>query len=81
MTFWKGFEKRASELDQLHKDQIPGGKADRRKPSDFDQQELAQGIKVEMEHTSDARKALEIAMDHLAEDREYYTKLRKIHRD
>lgn len=40
--------------------------------------ELAKGIKVEMEHTSDPEVAKKIAMDHLAEDPQYYTKLATI---
>jgi hypothetical protein len=40
--------------------------------------ELAKGIKVEMEHTSDKKQAAKIAMDHLYEDPKYYTKLSKI---
>ncbi len=39
---------------------------------------LLQGIKVEMEHTTDVRIATEIAMDHLWEDINYYDKLAKI---
>jgi hypothetical protein len=39
---------------------------------------LMQGIKVEMEHTTDVRIATEIAMDHLWEDINYYDKLAKI---
>ena len=39
---------------------------------------LIQGIKVEMEHTTDVRIATEIAMDHLWEDLKYYDKLAKI---
>jgi hypothetical protein len=39
---------------------------------------LMQGIKVEMEHTTDVRIATEIAMDHLWEDIKYYDKLAKI---
>ncbi len=39
---------------------------------------LMQGIKVEMEHTTDVRIATEIAMDHLWEDINYYEKLAKI---
>ena len=38
---------------------------------------LQQGIKVEMEHTSDIRYAAEIAMDHLWEDIRYYDKLKE----
>jgi len=39
---------------------------------------LMQGIKVEMEHTTDVRIATEIAMDHLWEDINYYDKLANI---
>lgn len=59
-------------------DKIPGGLADDKKPSDFDAKALAQGMKVEMEHTSDHKIATEIAMDHLTEDLEYYDKLKTI---
>lgn len=41
-------------------------------------QQLIKGLKVEMEHTEDIDKAKEIAMDHLAEDPNYYTKLKRI---
>lgn len=40
--------------------------------------QLEMGMEVEMEHTSDEDMAREIAMDHLAEDPEYYTKLKDI---
>ena len=59
-------------------DKIPGGLADKKKPSDFDPKKLAAGIKVEMEHTSDRAIATEIAMDHLTEDNDYYEKLATI---
>lgn len=59
-------------------DKIPGGLADKKKPSDFDPKLLAQGVKVEMEHTSDKKIATEIAMDHLTEDLKYYDKLKTI---
>jgi len=59
-------------------DKILGGKADKSKPEDFDPEQLVMGIDVEMEHTDDPDKAREIAMDHLAEDPEYYTKLKRM---
>lgn len=62
-----------------HKDKLPGGKADKKKPSDFDKKALTQGIKVELEHTKDKKLAMEIAMDHLTEDPKYYEKLKTIH--
>lgn len=40
--------------------------------------QLIKGIKVEMEHTNDKKVAKEIAMDHIFEDLNYYTKLKKI---
>ena len=40
--------------------------------------ELQDGIKVEMEHTTDRKVAEEIALDHLFEDPKYYTKLQSI---
>lgn len=40
--------------------------------------QLEMGIKVELEHTNDEKKAKEIAMDHLSEDPNYYSKLKKI---
>jgi len=42
----------------------------------FDEQ-LRQGIEVEKEHTDDPAIAEKIARDHLAEDPEYYTKLKE----
>lgn len=60
------------------KDKLKGGKADKKKPSDFDKKALAQGIKVELEHTKDKKLAMEIAMDHLTEDPKYYDKLKQV---
>lgn len=37
--------------------------------------QLKLGIRVELEHTQDSRVAYEIALDHIAEDPDYYTKL------
>jgi hypothetical protein len=39
------------------------------------------GIHVELEHTKDIETAKEIAMDHLAEDPEYYEKLSQVHKE
>jgi len=62
----------------LNEDIIPGGLADLRKPGEFNQKDLADGIKIELEHTSDPKIAEEIAMDHLTEDPSYYKKLATI---
>ena len=62
-------------------DQVPGGLADKRKPSDFDPAALTKGHKVEMEHTTDPLLAREIAMDHLTEDPNYYDKLEQMEKE
>lgn len=59
-------------------DRIPGGLADEKTPSDFDPDDLAEGIKVELEHTSDETLAKEIASDHLSESPTYYKDLKKM---
>ena len=41
----------------------------------YDKEELRKGIEVEKEHTDDSKIALKIALDHLDEDPQYYTKL------
>ena len=41
-------------------------------------QQLAKGIKVEMEHTTHQDVAHEIALDHLGEEPDYYDKLEKV---
>lgn len=61
-----------------HKDKLSGGRADEKKPSDFNVKALAEGAAHEMEHTDDKTLAQEIAMDHLEEDPDYYKKLRSI---
>ena len=55
-------------------DLLPGGQADNKNPQDFDPEALAIGTQHEMEHTADEALAREIAMDHLAEDPDYYKK-------
>jgi len=66
-------------------DKIKGGLADSKTLDDIAEKHgvtlsaiesaLADGIKVEQEHTSDTKVAEEIAKDHLFEDAEYYSKL------
>lgn len=63
-------------VNALLEDDIPGGSriGDLHDTSAVDPDELAMGMKVEMEHTTDPRIAEEIALDHLAEDPHYYSK-------
>lgn len=56
---------------------LRGGRGRRLSVLDVDPRQLAAGIQVETEHTPSRRLACEIALDHLAEDVKYYTKLRK----
>jgi Fe-Mn family superoxide dismutase len=69
------YETDKMEKSASRKDLLSGGRADKAKESDFDAEELAKGIKTEMEHTNNKNLAKEIAMDHLTEDAKYYTKL------
>ena len=62
-----------------YSDRIPGGLADRMNPNQFVDSDLIDGIRIEMEHTDDLYIAREIAMDHLAEDPNYYKKLKSFH--
>jgi hypothetical protein len=45
---------------------------------DVDAVQLAMGVKVEAEHTDDPAKANQIALDHLSEIPDYYTRLKKM---
>lgn len=59
-------------------DKIPGGLADDHSPEDFDEEQLDLGKEVEAEHTDDTDMATEIAMDHLMEIDDYYTRLNEM---
>lgn len=60
------------------KQRLAGGLAVGKRPSDFSKKALVEGIIVELEHTEDPEVAMEIAMDHLVEDKQYYKKLKTI---
>jgi hypothetical protein len=71
-----GFFDKCGMLANMHwVDRLPGGYADKGPPSGVSQDQIQKGVRVEMEHTNDPRIALEIALDHLWEDRRYYDKL------
>lgn len=65
-------------LDSIPLGSLEGGKGDAKKPSSFTIQQVLKGVLVELEHTKNGGEALEIVMDHLEEDPNYYTKLEKI---
>lgn len=59
--------------EKMWHDVMPGGRADRKSPQDFDPVQLDKGAEEEHgEHTSSWHKAKEIAMDHLTDDPDYY---------
>jgi hypothetical protein len=66
-------------LNGLAKGKTPQDLADKHGvPLDQIEQQISAGLKVELEHTKDPSVAKEIAMDHLFEDPDYYTKLKTI---
>lgn len=60
---------------------LEGGKGDDTDEEDVDPDELEMGLEVEQEHTTNKKIAKEIALDHLTEDPEYYSKLKLIHKE
>ena len=65
----------------MRKDKLPGGYADKKDYSKFDQEQRYMGQKVEMEHTDDPETADEITGDHLVEIPDYYTRLDKMEKE
>ena len=63
------------------KDILPGGKGDNKPDSAFNPEQLAEGVKVESEHTPNPQIEKEIAKDHLTEIPDYYTRLNKMEQD
>lgn len=54
-------------------DMLQGGLGDNKSPLEFNPDQILKGLDVEKEHTDNPMIALEIVMDHLSEDPEYYT--------
>lgn len=69
-------KKKVSNLIKGAPDVVLDGK-DTRPDSDYDPDQLAAGIKVEMEHTDNRDVAKAIAKTHLDESKDYYIKLKK----
>lgn len=65
-------------IDNYTGKRLKGGLSDKDKIKDYPKQSLKEGVDVEIEHTNDINLALEIAMDHLSEDKSYYKKLKEI---
>lgn len=68
----------AKRLKAERLDQIPGGVADNKPVKDFPKDQIIKGVLVEYEHTTDFMVALEIALDHLAENDKYYDHLEEM---
>lgn len=70
-----------NDIEQLAKekestgDVLRGGKADDKSALDYPQDQVKMGVDVEKEHTEDPLIAIEIALDHLEEFPDYYTRL------
>ena len=81
-------EETKEQTSKMKSNKLKGGLSDKMTISDIakkhkvdvDQltKQLSKGMKAEMEHTKDRKKAKEIAMDHIVEDPKYYDKLKKI---
>lgn len=75
----------------MKQNNLKGGKADKLSIEDIAKKhklsigeieaQIEMGKKVEMEHVSDAKLAKEIAMDHLEEIPDYYTRLTKMEKE
>lgn len=75
----------------MKKDYIKGGKADKLSVEDIAKKhdvsvekieaQIDMGKKVEMEHVKDVKLAREIAMDHLEEIPDYYTRLKNMEKE
>ena len=67
------------DIDQLSQDKeetgdmLQGGIGDDKSPKDFDYDQVLMGLEVEKEHSDNPIVALEIVLDHLTEDPQYYS--------
>ena len=78
-NFFSAFKSLQESLTEGKKKQmLKGGKGDKLTADDVNYYEFTKGWKHELEHTDDIDKAKEIAIDHLAEDPNYYTRLEMI---
>jgi hypothetical protein len=78
---WVGYTFLALAVAALFKkpeQKLVGGLGDNLSPDDVDPSELERGLQVEQEHTTDRDIAQEISLDHLSEDKKYYTHLDEI---
>jgi len=90
-TTKKDIEDNTIEKAKKVKDRIKGGKADKKTVAQIAafhkvkvsqiEAELKMGQKIELEHTDSKEKAREIALDHLVELPDYYTRLKRMEKE
>lgn len=83
--------KQLKDRNMINEDKLKGGKADKLTKKDIADKfgvtlakinkELDMGVEIELEHTKSRRLAKEIAMDHLSEIPDYYTRLKKMEKE
>lgn len=72
-------EPETDKIEQLAQDKeetgemLVGGDGDGKSPLEFDSDQVLKGMEVEIEHADNPMISLEIVLDHLTEDPEYYT--------
>ena len=72
-------EPQGDEVQQLAQDKeetgemLQGGVGDGKSPLEFDPEQILKGMEVETEHSDNPMVSIEIVLDHLTEDPEYYT--------
>lgn len=74
----KGLSELIKEAIATAQEKLKGGRGDGKPDSDFDPNDLQEGLRHEMEHTTDPDVAKEIAKDHLTEDPDYYKRLKQM---
>lgn len=83
--------KQINSMELINENKLRGGKADKISKKDIANKfgvtlakinkELDMGVEIELEHTKSRRLAKEIAMDHLVEIPDYYTRLKKMEKE
>ena len=84
-------ESKNNDTPLFESNKIKGGKADKMTAKDIANKfkvsvdkieaQIRKGVKIEMEHTDDKKRAAEIAMDHITEFPDYYDRLIKMEKD
>jgi hypothetical protein len=77
LVVWKSYQ--GDEVQQLAQDKeetgemLQGGVGDGKSPLEFNPEQILKGMEVEIEHSDNPMVAIEIVLDHLTEDPEYYS--------